>query len=85
MVAQIGLFGLLMLLIAWIIETIESIRTRQSRLPIYFIIISGLGSLFLAIENLISLGDTIYTILMSSITLLVIVQLLFLMQKGKKR
>ena len=85
MVGQLGLFGLLILLIGWMIETIETIRIRESRLPLYFVFMYGLASLFLAIQNFLDNGDIIFTILMGATTILVIIQLIYLMGRSKKR
>ena len=85
MVGQLGLFGLLIILIGWIIETIEAIRKEESHLPLYFIVVYGMGSLFLAIQNFIDGGDIIFTGLMGATTILVIIQLIYVVGKGKKK
>ncbi|MDO8427975.1 MAG: hypothetical protein Q7S92_02065 [Candidatus Diapherotrites archaeon] len=62
MLEYVGIAGLLLLLLAWIPETLEVIRLRKTEMEIKFILIYTLGSVFLAVHSFL-LKDSIFLIL----------------------
>ena len=59
MLEWIGIAGLLLLLLAWIPETLEVIRSRKTEMEIKFILIYTLGSVLLAIHSFF-LNDLVF-------------------------
>ena len=78
MFEPIGLFGLILILIAWIPETLKNLKERRVKTRTEFLILYMLGSLFLTIHAIILL-DLVFIILNLLATILSGVNLVFKM------
>ncbi|MEK6981652.1 MAG: hypothetical protein AABX38_01860 [Candidatus Micrarchaeota archaeon] len=81
----LGIVGLSLILIGWIYETYNLVKTRKSNLPLSFSILYSLGSLCLAVYSYL-LGDLIFLALNVVATLIAMLNVLIgLNTKGKKK
>ena len=78
MFEPIGLFGLILILIAWIPETLKNLKEGKVKTRTEFLILYMLGSLFLTIHAIILL-DLVFIILNLLATILSGVNLVFKM------
>lgn len=71
MVNFYGLFGLVLILIGWIYETVLVLQENKKPLPLGFAALYGIGSLFLAIHSWL-LNDFVFILLNIIATLIAI-------------
>ncbi|MBI4406371.1 hypothetical protein HY571_00470 [Candidatus Micrarchaeota archaeon] len=81
----VGLAGLILLLIAWIPETLRTIREKKSPIELKFSLVYALGS-FSLMTYAYLLGDLIFTILNLLTTLLALMNSYYsFTQKGQTK
>jgi lipid-A-disaccharide synthase-like uncharacterized protein len=79
----IGILGLALILVAWIPQTLATIKTKKVGMRREFIILYLLGSLFLAIHSII-IDDFVFLILNAGATFVASVNLYYsLISKSK--
>lgn len=80
MIEYIGTLGLILLMIAWIPETIEMIQSKKARLNRKFIVIYFSGSFLLASYSFL-INDLIFLILNSFIAIIALINAYYEFQK----
>ena len=81
MISLLGLLGALLIVVAWIPETIHTIRFRKSGLEIHFALIYVLASLLLTIYSIV-IADLVFIILNASATVLGIINAYYTIRYG---
>ena len=76
----LGILGLLLILIGWIYETYQLVKTKKSNLPIIFAVLYSIGSLCLAIYSYL-LGDLVFLVLNIAATLIAILNAIISIKK----
>ena len=85
MADYIGIIGLFLILVGWILEILEVIRKKKTQVPLSFALLYGAGSALLTWHS-IELADIVFIVLNAFATLIAIMNIAFnLMQKGKKQ
>ena len=85
MADYIGVTGLALILVGWIIELLEVMRKKKTQVPLSFALLYGAGSALLTWHS-IGLSDLVFIVLNAAATLIAIMNIAFnLMQKGKKQ
>lgn len=80
----IGILGLSLILIGWIYETYNLIKTRKSNLPLAFGVLYTLGSLCLSIYSYL-LNDLIFLVLNVAATFIALINVLFGLSAKRKK
>jgi len=80
----IGIFGLILILAAWIPETYSTIKTKKVGMRREFIFLYLFGSLFLTLHSII-LNDFVFLILNAVATLMAFINLYYSLIYENKR
>ena len=80
----VGIIGSVLILIAWIFETEESIRRHKDLIDLKFAIVYISGCVFLTIYA-VQINDTIFFVLQILITLLIIFEIVYTVYEKRIR
>jgi MtN3 and saliva related transmembrane protein len=72
----LGFTGLVLILVGWIPQTIDTIKAKKCNLNVRFTLIYLFGSLFLTAYSL-QLGDMVFTILNAGAALVALINLMY--------
>ena len=78
----IGVLGLLLIVVAWIPETIENFKTKGKNLSLKFVAIYLAGSAFLAYHGLV-LGDMVFIVINAAALLISVINAYIIISNKK--
>ena len=80
----IGIVGLALILVGWIWEFSQTLRSNKAGVPLSFALLYGAGSFLLTLHSM-ELGDIVFIILNAAATLIAVANAIFAITRGKKK
>ncbi len=83
MADYIGIAGLALISLGWLIELLGVMRKKKAQVPLSFSLLYGAGSLLLTLHSL-ELGDAVFIALNAFATLIALVNIAFGIRRKKR-
>jgi len=80
----IGIAGLALILVGWIYEFWQALKSGKAGVPLHFALLYGAGSFLLTLHSM-QLGDTVFIILNGAATLIAAANAAFALSRGRKK